>query len=236
MDTSRTKFVFVGNLASNVSDDMIRDLFVSASIRIAEDSNAIDRKMGFAFVKCINDDDLAGNVKYLNHKAFPETPHRKLTIEFTKTTEEELKQREHRRQQMSQPTNCLFVVGYDPFKTKPHYLEYEFESVAKVTLIEMFSTYCLVYFRNAEDATKVLNAYNGKEFFGKVLTVEYKVASGYPKGNRGNNDRNSNSRPVRTHSSESTYRDRDRDRIPDGRFEPFKYEHAYSVMDRNNFR
>lgn len=83
-------------------------------------------------------------------------------VQFAKTDPDELKRRLEKRKSSANPSSCLFVVGYDPSTTKPHYLEYEFEKVAKVKRVEMMKNFSYVYFNTIIDAKRVLEHFNGQ--------------------------------------------------------------------------
>jgi len=83
-------------------------------------------------------------------------------VQFAKSDPNEYKKRQEERRMKVVPTCCLFVVGYDPKTTKPHYLEYEFERVSKVQRVEMLQKFSYVHFNSITDAKKVLEHFDGK--------------------------------------------------------------------------
>lgn len=173
--SSDISLVFVGNIDHSVTAEMIKDFFQSGGITVVDETSAVDVKIGFAFVKCKNDNSLSDNVANLHRKPMPGAKDdRPITVEFTKSSYDEVTKRQERRKKASgAPSDTLFVVGYDPARMKPHYLEYEFESVARVLSVEMHKSFAYVHFQSISDAKAVQEKFDGKEIFGRKLTVEF---------------------------------------------------------------
>jgi RNA recognition motif-containing protein len=245
-----TKLIFLGNLPVDIKREQIKEFFDSGNISLADEDNAIDIKVNYAFIRCLADEYLDENIARLNGASMLDFPNRPMTVQHAKADAQELKRKLERRNERQTPTACLFVVGYDPIKTKPHYLEYEFESVAKVKRVEMMKTFSYVFFNKVDDATAVLNHFNGKELFGKTLVIEYKTSRGEPGTSRRDGfpdrgrerdyaymyDRPSSSYPPIAQGRSAPYDDRlsyrisSRDIYPHARDLPVEYR-AYSAYD-----
>ena len=174
MEETAYRLVFIGNLDDRMREHEIKEFLQQRQISIIEnDPTAIEMKIGYAFVKCLDDGNLSHGIELLNRTTMEQFPKRVLTVAFTRSDERVLKKIEERKNKKQIPSNSLFVIGFDPLKTKPHYLEHEFESVSRVKFVEIIRTFAYVYFHETKDATRVLEAFNGKELFGKILTIEY---------------------------------------------------------------
>uniref|UniRef100_A0A7S0SVG9 RRM domain-containing protein n=1 Tax=Chromulina nebulosa TaxID=96789 RepID=A0A7S0SVG9_9STRA len=158
--------------------DMIKEfLYNEGNITVVDSVDAVDVKVGYCFVKCVDDGELDEKIHRVNGLCIPGFEDKKLTVEFTKTNLDEQKKREERKKAFVKPTDTLFVVGFDPTKVKPHYLEHEFESVAKVKRVELVKSFAYCYFYTIEDAIAVKEAFEDKELFGKKLHMEFKQYS-----------------------------------------------------------
>jgi len=56
------------------------------------------------------------------------------------------------------PTKTLFVINFDPIRTKEHDIEKHFEPYGKVTNVRIRRNFSFVQFETQEDATKALEA------------------------------------------------------------------------------
>jgi len=213
--------LFVGNIHGDCHSQAIKEFLEYGGCVVSEDSGSIDLKVGYAFVKCVNQKSLADSVRNLNHRTIPGFESRPVSVEFTKASYGEMKKREIRRKQSLQPTDCLFVVGFDPLKTKGRDIEHEFGSVARLKRVEMIKSFAHVYLNSIADATLVLEKYNGRELYGRVLTIEYKL-----------NNVN-NSAPTRGGGRDEGYRGGgDRDRRP--RYDSRDRKMSYSSSSRRD--
>lgn len=198
--------LFIGNLDSRVTPTDIREFLQTENVIAIEEP---DLKNGFAFVKCPGDDNLDSAMKKLNRRCIGEFKSKPVTVQYTIGSAAEQSKRESRKQEAKEPCQHLFVVGFDHTKINSTDLETEFNTVGRVKNVLMIKRFASVTCETVEDATKILEAYNGHIFQGRRLIVEYRVVlPGHPR------HKQSKQVPENRDRDDVSRRDESRDRYP----------------------
>lgn len=168
--------IFVGNLSDDIDNPMIRELFESRGAKIS----SIDIKKNYAFVYYdmeSNSHDMIDNLITELHLMPFGKLQRSITVQRSKSgNAHKLKQQE--RKEIAEPTNLLFVVGFDTLRVMQQDIKTVFGKHGKVTFIDIKKSYCFVKFEKVSDATTVLKTYNGQEVFGRTLSIQYSLQKG----------------------------------------------------------
>lgn len=70
-------------------------------------------------------------------------------------------------------TKTLFVINFDPIRTRDRDLERHFEPYGKVLSVRIRRNFAFVQFETQEDATKALECTNMSKLMDRVISVEY---------------------------------------------------------------
>jgi arginine/serine-rich splicing factor 4/5/6 len=87
-----------------------------------------------------------------------------------------IKKREEERRKKQDPTDTLFVVNYDPQRTRQSDLEDFFKKYGDVRSVRIMKNYAFVQFNTVADATNARENGNGRSLGDRNLSVEYSVA------------------------------------------------------------
>jgi len=134
-------------------------------------------KNRFAFVYMPSQREADAAIRGLN-RAFGGESATRLRVEFTRG-DGEVKKREEKRREMAkrQPNTTLFVVNFDPDRTRPRDLEDAFGPYGALSRADIKRNFAFVEFRRLEDAIKAKEALNGVmlgDGLGEIV-VEYQV-------------------------------------------------------------
>ncbi|XP_010413337.1 PREDICTED: serine/arginine-rich splicing factor RS31 isoform X1 [Camelina sativa] len=180
------KPVFVGNFEYETRQSELEKL-VGKYGRV----DRVDMKTGFAFVYFEDERDAEDAIRKLDNFPFGYEK-RRLSVEWAKG--ERTRSRGDSKAALYQKpraTDTLFVINFDPIRTKEHDIEKHFEPYGKVINVRIRRNFSFVQFETQEDATKALEATNKSEILDRVVTVEY------AKGGDERNDRYGGARSPR---------------------------------------
>ncbi|XP_010278533.1 PREDICTED: serine/arginine-rich splicing factor RS41 isoform X2 [Nelumbo nucifera] len=104
------------------------------------------------------------------------------------------------------PTKTLFVINFDPIRTRTRDLERHFDPYGKILNIRIRRNFAFIQFESQDDATKALDATNMSKLMDRVISVEYAV--------RDDDERRNGYSPDRRGRDRSPTRSRDRGRSP----------------------
>ncbi|KAJ0113519.1 hypothetical protein Patl1_00648 [Pistacia atlantica] len=126
---------------------------------------------GFAFVYFEDDRDAADAIRGLDNQPFGYN-RRRLSVEWARG--ERGRHREGSRSMANQrPTKTLFVINFDPIRTKERDIKRHFEPYGNVLHVRIRRNFAFVQFETQEDATKALDATNRSKLLDRVISVEY---------------------------------------------------------------
>lgn len=82
------------------------------------------------------------------------------------------------------PTKTLFVINFDPLRTKVRDIERHFEPYGKVLHVRIRRNFAFVQFDTQEEATKALEATHASKILDRVVSVEYALRDDGERGDR----------------------------------------------------
>ncbi|CAL5397705.1 unnamed protein product [Camellia sinensis] len=135
----------------------------------ASDSGSVTA--GFAFVYFEDERDAEDAIRGLDHLPFG-YDRRRLSVEWAKG--ERGRPCDGSRSMTNQrPTKTLFVINFDPIRTRVRDIEKHFEPYGKVLHVRIRRNFAFVQFETQEDATKALECTHMSEILDRVVSVEY---------------------------------------------------------------
>ncbi|KAJ9681101.1 hypothetical protein PVL29_020142 [Vitis rotundifolia] len=131
----------------------------------------VDMKSGFAFVYFEDERDADDAIRGLDNIPFG-YDRRRLSVEWAKG--ERGRHREGSRSMANQrPTKTLFVINFDPIRTRIRDIERHFEPYGKVLHVRIRRNFAFVQYETQEDATKALECTHMSKILDRVVSVEY---------------------------------------------------------------
>ncbi|KAL4311455.1 hypothetical protein GQ457_01G050760 [Hibiscus cannabinus] len=126
---------------------------------------------GFAFVYFEDERDAEDAIRGLDNIPFGHD-RRRLSVEWAKG--ERGRHRDDSRSTTSQrPTKTLFVINFDPIRTRERDITKHFEPYGKVLNVRIRRNFAFVQFATQEDASKALEATQRSKLLDRVVSVEY---------------------------------------------------------------
>ncbi|XVF22327.1 hypothetical protein REPUB_Repub12eG0163500 [Reevesia pubescens] len=126
---------------------------------------------GFAFVYFEDERDAEDAIRGLDNAPFG-YDRRRLSVEWAKG--ERGRHRDGSRSITNQrPTKTLFVINFDPIRTRERDILRHFEPYGKVLHVRIRRNFAFVQFETQEDATKALEATQMSKLMDRVVSVEY---------------------------------------------------------------
>ncbi|KAK9147726.1 hypothetical protein Scep_006483 [Stephania cephalantha] len=169
----------------------------------------VDMKSGFAFIYMDDERDAEDAIRGLDRIEFGRQG-RRLRVEWTKQERGGSGGRRssgsRRSSANTRPAKTLFVINFDPIRTRTRDLEKHFEPYGKILNIRIRRNFAFIQYESQEDATKALDATNMSKLMDRVISVEYAV--------RDDDDRRNGHSPDRRGRDRSPDRSRDRRRSP----------------------
>ncbi|XP_074568342.1 serine/arginine-rich splicing factor RS31-like isoform X3 [Curcuma longa] len=158
--------VFCGNLDNDTSHSDLDRLF-SKYGRV----DRIDMKFGYAFIYFDDERDAEDAIYRLDGIPFGYS-RRKLSVEWSRG--ERGRERDGSRPATNtKPTRTLFVINFDPIRTRDRDLERHFEPYGTITNIRIRRNFAFIQFKTQEEATKALDNTNMSKILDRMVTVEY---------------------------------------------------------------
>ncbi|CAD5326490.1 unnamed protein product [Arabidopsis thaliana] len=158
--------VFVGNFEYETRQSDLERLFDKYG-RV----DRVDMKSGYAFVYFEDERDAEDAIRKLDNFPFGYEK-RRLSVEWAKG-ERGRPRGDAKAPSNLKPTKTLFVINFDPIRTKEHDIEKHFEPYGKVTNVRIRRNFSFVQFETQEDATKALEATQRSKILDRVVSVEY---------------------------------------------------------------
>ncbi|KAK6141092.1 hypothetical protein DH2020_025173 [Rehmannia glutinosa] len=156
--------IFCGNFEYETRQSDLERLF-SKYGRIER----IDMKSGFAFVYFEDERDAEDAIRGLDNLPFGYDK-RRLSVEWARGE----RGRHHDGRAANQrQTKTLFVINFDPVRTKEYDIERHFEPYGKVLNVRIRRNFAFVQFETQEDATKALECTHMSKILDRVVSVEY---------------------------------------------------------------
>ncbi|CAE6079642.1 unnamed protein product [Arabidopsis arenosa] len=158
--------VFVGNFEYETRQSDLERLFDKYG-RVER----VDMKSGYAFVYFEDERDAEDAIRKLDNFPFGYEK-RRLSVEWAKG-ERGRPRGDAKATSNLKPTKTLFVINFDPIRTKEHDIEKHFEPYGKVINVRIRRNFSFVQFETQEDATKALEATQRSKILDRVVSVEY---------------------------------------------------------------
>ncbi|KAI9093948.1 hypothetical protein K1719_026946 [Acacia pycnantha] len=167
--------VFVGNFEYDTRQSELERLFAKYG-RIER----VDMKSGFAFVYYEDERDAEDAIRALDNFPFGYDK-RRLSVEWARG--ERGRHRDGSRANQK-PTKTLFVINFDPIRTRIRDIERHFEPYGKVLHVRIRRNFAFVQFETQEDATKALECTHMSKILDRVVSVEYALRDDDERGDR----------------------------------------------------
>nr|XP_010911497.1 serine/arginine-rich splicing factor RS31 [Elaeis guineensis] len=131
----------------------------------------IDVKSGYAFVYFEDEHDAEDAIRGLDDIPFGYS-RRRLSVEWSRQGERGPR---HGFRSMTnmRPTKTLFVINFDPIRTRVRDIERHFEPYGKILNVQIRRNFAFVQFETQEEATKALECTNMRKILDRVVSVEY---------------------------------------------------------------
>lgn len=124
---------------------------------------------GFAFVYYENERDAEEAIRALDNIPFGYDK-RRLSVEWARG--ERGRHRDGSKANQK-PTKTLFVINFDPIRTRVRDIERHFEPYGKLHHVRIRRNFAFVQYETQEDATKALECTNMSKILDRVVSVEY---------------------------------------------------------------
>ncbi|GAY45758.1 hypothetical protein CUMW_091830 [Citrus unshiu] len=126
---------------------------------------------GFAFVYFEDDRDAADAIRGLDNIPFG-YDRRRLSVEWARG--ERGRHRDGSKSMANQrPTKTLFVINFDPIRTRERDIKRHFEPYGNVLHVRIRRNFAFVQFETQEEATKALESTDRSKLVDRVISVEY---------------------------------------------------------------
>ncbi|XP_055817083.1 serine/arginine-rich splicing factor RS31-like isoform X2 [Solanum dulcamara] len=184
--------LFVGNIEYDTRQSELERLFskygriervdMKSGLSLSLLSSGLHILAGFAFVYFEDERDAADAIRSLDNIPFGYDK-RRLSVEWAKG--ERGRPRDDSKVAANQrPTRSLFVINFDPIRTRVRDIERHFEPYGKILNVRIRRNFAFVQFENQEDATKALECTHMSEILDRVVSVEYALRDDGEKGDR----------------------------------------------------
>ncbi|KAF2324912.1 hypothetical protein P3X46_003566 [Hevea brasiliensis] len=169
--------VFVGNFEYETRQSELERLFGKYG-RVER----VDMKSGFAFVYFGDERDAADAIHGLDNMPFG-YDRRRLSVEWARG--ERGRHHDGSRSITNQkPTKTLFVINFDPIRTRVEDIKSHFERFGEVLHVRIRRNFAFVQFETQEDATKALECTHMSKILDRVVSVEYALRDDGERGDR----------------------------------------------------
>nr|DAD36192.1 TPA_asm: hypothetical protein HUJ06_006832 [Nelumbo nucifera] len=127
---------------------------------------------GFAFVYFDDERDAEDAIRGLDDTPFGYS-RRRLSVEWARQGDRGRHREGSRAMANQRPTKTLFVINFDPIRTRIRDIERHFEPYGKVLHVRIRRNFAFVQFETQEDATKALECTHMSKILDRVVSVEY---------------------------------------------------------------
>ncbi|XP_066388906.1 serine/arginine-rich splicing factor RS31-like [Miscanthus floridulus] len=131
----------------------------------------IDMKIGYAFIYFEDERDAEDAIRRLDNVSFG-YDRRRLSVEWSRQVEPVPKSRDRPTGDVK-PTRTLFVINFDPMRTKIQDIERHFEPYGKIANIRIRRNFAFVQYETQEEASAAVKNTNKSTILDRVVTVEY---------------------------------------------------------------
>nr|CAB3502239.1 unnamed protein product [Digitaria exilis] len=131
----------------------------------------IDMKQGYAFIYFEDERDAEDAIKRLDNVSFGYS-RRRLSVEWSRQVEPVPRSRERPTGDVK-PTRTLFVINFDPIRTKTRDIEKHFEPYGKITNIRVRRNFAFVRYETQEEASAAVKNTDKSTILDRMVTVEY---------------------------------------------------------------
>ncbi|XP_055808711.1 serine/arginine-rich splicing factor RS31-like isoform X3 [Solanum dulcamara] len=141
-------------------------------------------QLGYAFVYFEDERDAADAIRGTDNMPFG-YERRRLSVEWAKG--ERGRHRDGPKSGGNQrPTKTLFVINFDPIRTRVRDIEKHFEPHGKVLHVRIRRNFAFVQFENQEEATRALECTHMSKVLDRVVSVEYALKDDDERGDKYN--------------------------------------------------
>ncbi|KAL3356082.1 hypothetical protein AABB24_016975 [Solanum stoloniferum] len=137
---------------------------------------------GYAFVYFEDERDAADAIRGTDNMPFG-YERRRLSVEWAKGE----RGRHHDGPKSGgnqRPTKTLFVINFDPIRTRVRDIEKHFEPHGKVLHVRIRRNFAFVQFENQEEATRALECTHMSKVLDRVVSVEYALKDDDERGDK----------------------------------------------------
>ncbi|KAG6476627.1 serine/arginine-rich splicing factor RS31-like isoform X1 [Zingiber officinale] len=159
--------VFCGNLDNDTRHTDLDRLFSKYG-----KVDRIDMKSGYAFVYFDDERDAEDAIHRVDGIPFGYS-RRRLSVEWSRQGERGRDRDSSRPAANTKPTRTLFVINFDPIRTRVRDLERHFEPYGTITNIRIRRNFAFIQFKTQEEATKAIDNTNMSKILDRMVTVEY---------------------------------------------------------------
>lgn len=137
---------------------------------------------GYAFIYFEDERDADYAIRNLHNMPFG-YERRKLSVEWSRG-ERGPRHREGSRaiSGNTRPTRTLFIINFDPIRTRPVDIERHFEPYGKIVHVRIRRNFAFVQFETQEEATKALECTDMSKIMDRVISVEYALRDDSERG------------------------------------------------------
>ncbi|XP_059301547.1 serine/arginine-rich splicing factor RS31-like isoform X3 [Lycium barbarum] len=140
---------------------------------------------GFAFVYFEDERDAADAIRGTDNIPFG-YERRRLSVEWAKGERGRHRSDGPKSGGNQRPTKTLFVINFDPIRTRVRDIEKHFEPYGKVLHVRIRRNFAFVQFENQEEATRALECTHMSKILDRVVSVEYALKDDDERGDRYN--------------------------------------------------
>ncbi|KAF1892203.1 hypothetical protein Lal_00036562 [Lupinus albus] len=143
-------------------------------------SNTSSGVSGYAFVYYEDERDAEDAIRVLDNFPFGYEK-RRLSVEWARG---ERGRHPNGSRANQRPTRTLFVINFDPIRTKDRDIERHFEPYGKIHHVRIRRNFAFVQFETQEDAAKALECTHMSKILDRVVSVEYALRDDSERGDR----------------------------------------------------
>ncbi|CAD5196563.1 unnamed protein product [Musa acuminata subsp. malaccensis] len=136
-------------------------------------SSGLQINAGYAFVYFEDERDAGDAIRGLDGIPFGYS-RRRLSVEWSRQGDRGPRYHDGSRSTgNTRPTKTLFVINFDPIRTRVRDIESHFEPYGNITNVRIRRNFAFVQFETQEEATTALESTNMSKILDRVVSVEY---------------------------------------------------------------